>query len=404
MDPVAEEPPAPKLSPSPLAVVVTVRDQPAELARCLAALRRSEPSAEMIIVDDASTATEAVAAAARAHTATLHRMETPRGPAAARNAGARLARAEAELILFVNADILVPDGAPNSFVALLQEQPDIAAANGSLDDAPEARNLLSQLRHLQTHFRDQRAPADTRTFWPGCGVIRRAAFEEIGGFDEHLADASVEGADLGVRLRAAGHRLGLRADIQAKALGRWRAAPLLRHLVRGRALPWARRALGARPGSRELFPPARLAISGALALLAASWTLVAGALDPLTLVWLSVVLAGAPAFAWLSWRCWANPDPKPARVFGWSAGISGALGIVLLIAGGVVALLPLVLVLGALLLHLPFLLFLQARRGWAFAVASAPLVALWLALGSACWIWALASGRRAGGASAQSSL
>ena len=84
-----------------ITVVVPVRDRPAQLARCLAALA---PLA-VIVVDDASHDPAAVAAVAQQHGAQVVRLMTNVGPAAARNAG--LSRVRTPVIAFVDSDVEV---------------------------------------------------------------------------------------------------------------------------------------------------------------------------------------------------------------------------------------------------------------------------------------------------------
>ena len=85
----------------PVSVVVPTRDRPAELGRCLAALGAPGPGLEVIVVDDGSAAADEVARTVAAAGGRLVR--TPgRGPAAARNAGARAAGGAT--ILFVDDD------------------------------------------------------------------------------------------------------------------------------------------------------------------------------------------------------------------------------------------------------------------------------------------------------------
>lgn len=77
-----------------ISVVVPTRDRPTQLARCLAALEAQTAAAfEVIVVDDASLDAEAVAAVARGAPHAQLVRGGGRGPAAARNVGARHARA-----------------------------------------------------------------------------------------------------------------------------------------------------------------------------------------------------------------------------------------------------------------------------------------------------------------------
>jgi GT2 family glycosyltransferase len=86
----------------------------------------------------------------------------------------------------------------------------------------------------------QRSSADAATFWAGCGAIRRAAFEAVGGFDERKYRApSIEDIELGQRLRRANFRIFLDRELQVKHLKRWTLGSLLRTDIMSRALPWS---------------------------------------------------------------------------------------------------------------------------------------------------------------------
>ncbi len=91
------------MSAPDVSVVVPTRDRPAALAECLVAIEAQHgPTFEVVVVDDGSEDTSAVAAVvARAPRARLVR-ELGRGPAAARNRGA--AEATAELVCFTDDD------------------------------------------------------------------------------------------------------------------------------------------------------------------------------------------------------------------------------------------------------------------------------------------------------------
>ncbi|HEU4594716.1 MAG TPA: glycosyltransferase family A protein, partial [Pyrinomonadaceae bacterium] len=224
----------------PLSVIVPVRDGGARLEQCLDALLASdfEPF-ELIVVDDGSTDGGASAAACCARGVEVVALARNSGPAAARNRGAE--RGRGSVLLFVDADVVVRPDTLARVAALFTERPEVAAVFGSYDDAPAARNFVSQYKNLQHHFVHQHASERAETFWAGCGAVRRAAFEAVGGFDERrYTKPSVEDIELGRRLRRAGFVIALDKGLQVKHLKRWTLPSLLRADIFDRALPWSR--------------------------------------------------------------------------------------------------------------------------------------------------------------------
>ncbi len=171
--PASPEPRRPRLS-----VVIPVHDGESVLPRCLRGLRDSvgvEPF-EILVVDDGST--DASASIAESCGARVVRRERC-GPAAARNAGA--IAAEGEIIFFLDADVAVHPETLARALRRFDQDPILSALFGSYDDRPWAPGVVSQFRNLLHHFVHQRGDfADdirpARTFWTGCGAIRKRTF------------------------------------------------------------------------------------------------------------------------------------------------------------------------------------------------------------------------------------
>jgi GT2 family glycosyltransferase len=219
-----------------LSVVVPVRDGREYLGRTLPPLLASLPAgSELIVVDDASR--DGSADLARDLAARTIRLESPRGPAAARNRGA--AEARGDLLVFLDADVRVhPDTLRRLLAPLAEGGTD--AAFGSYDAEPPERSWVSLYKNLAHHFVHQRSRPESSTFWAGCGAVRRSAFESVGGFDEAYERPSIEDVELGYRLRAAGFRIRLVPEAQVTHLKRWTLASWLASDLRDRAIPWAR--------------------------------------------------------------------------------------------------------------------------------------------------------------------
>ena len=134
-----------------LSVIVPAHRCAAQLRQCLRALREStmpQDTWEIIVVDDGSG--DDTVAAAQCADRVISVPDGPRGPAHARNAGALVARSE--LLLFVDADVVVSPDAPSGFVELFRREPELAAAFGAYDATPADPGFISQYRNLLHHF------------------------------------------------------------------------------------------------------------------------------------------------------------------------------------------------------------------------------------------------------------
>lgn len=221
-----------------VAAIVPALDAETTLPRCLAALAAlpSGPD-ELVVVDDGSTdGTARIAEEAGARC--LRVVGGPRGPAFARNRGA--AATQAEVLLFVDADVVIQPEALERLLApfLLDER--CVATYGSYDDRPAATDPVSLYANLRHHVVHQMASSEAETFWAGLGCVRRTTFVELGGFDESYARPSIEDIEFGMRAHASGARLWLVHGAFGKHLKRWTLRSLWKTDVHCRALPWSR--------------------------------------------------------------------------------------------------------------------------------------------------------------------
>ena len=195
-----------------------------ELARrAIAALaENTEPSFELVLVDNASPDDTLQRVEAYVDGATIVRNSVNRGFGEGSNQGAEAARGR--FLCFLNSDAIVqPDWLPPLLERL--EQPGVGAAvpmflneNGSVQEAG-LRDRLDRPRARRRGRRRRSATSGTasRGRWttgprPAC-VVPRALFLEVGGFDDAFSPAYYEDSDLCFRL----HERGLKTMYEPRS-------------------------------------------------------------------------------------------------------------------------------------------------------------------------------------------
>jgi mycofactocin system glycosyltransferase len=196
-------PSAGPFSPADVEVVVPVRDRAAELGRLLD--RLAAGGAAVVVVDDGST--DGSGEVARGHGARVVSRAQPGGPAAARNLGWR-STDKGAVLAFVDSDCL-PD--PDWLERLLPHfaDPEVGAVAPRLTGGTGTeKNAVSCYDNTCSALDLGPRPAAVRpgtrvSYVPAAAlVVRRAALEAVGGFDEALPTG--EDVDLVWRLADAG--------------------------------------------------------------------------------------------------------------------------------------------------------------------------------------------------------
>jgi histidinol-phosphate phosphatase family protein len=223
-----------------------------------------------------------------------------RGPAAARNAGWQLGCADCEWVAFVDDDVLPCAG----WLAGLSA--DLAAAGPRVGGIQGRVTVPLPSHRRPTDWERGTAGLSTSRWITADLVYRRAALEEVGGFDERFPRAFREDADLALRVQAAGWQLttGARRVLHPVRPASWNASV---RQQRGNADdPLMRRLHGKGWGTRAAAPVGRRSRHAAITAAAAS-TVVAAALG-------RPQVAKGAAIAWLVGTCefaWARIKPGP---------------------------------------------------------------------------------------------
>ena len=219
-----------------VSVIVPAHNAGTHLENCLSCLQASVGCRyEILVVDDASTDhTRKIALQMGAYVVQL---QTKSGPAAARNSAVGQCRGKD--LAFIDSDVLVTEDVLQQLRDALKDA-SVAAVFGSYDTCPKARNFVSVFKNLMHHFFHQRSAGNARTFWSGCGAIKKNIFEDIGGFDERFSLPGVEDIELGMRLTERGHSIILDPSIQAKHTKKWTLKSLMYTDIFRRGIPWTR--------------------------------------------------------------------------------------------------------------------------------------------------------------------
>jgi uncharacterized protein len=196
-----------------ISVVIPTLNEAARIERCLEQFRHQAGAWELIVADGGSTdGTERLAACAGAQLVHGH---SGRGPQ--QNAGAAVARGE--VLLFLHADAILPNGAHQRIFDVLQETEILW---GAFRVFHEAERWKGSWRRKLLRFADLRSRYTKRPYGDQGIFVRRVVFSQSGGFsDQPLME------ELALTRRL--HRLGRFAQVpsEIRVSGRrFEASPL----------------------------------------------------------------------------------------------------------------------------------------------------------------------------------
>jgi glycosyltransferase involved in cell wall biosynthesis len=200
-----------------MSVVIPASNRPPTLDRCVTAIEAGLHPGDELIVQTEPGGTS---------------------PARLRNVGAM--RATGDVVLFVDADIVVHPDAIERLRAAFDADPELVGAFGSYDDTPPG-GTVAMFRNLLHHYVHRSAAGPASTFWAGLGAVRRETFLAAGGFDDRrYPRPMLEDVELGLRLTDDGEKILLMPEITGTHLKTWSLRQMARTDVRDRGVPWAR--------------------------------------------------------------------------------------------------------------------------------------------------------------------
>lgn len=161
-----------------LSVIIPAYQAETYIAEAVASVRAQNWSGqtEILVIDDGSA--DNTAGVARTLGITL--LQKPKGGAAsARNMGLRAAKGE--LILLLDADDVLTDGALEALYAPMEADPACMAVFGRAEDFISPELTDSQKGELKPRT------GSYGGVLPGCSLIRRSVFETVGLFDDTMS-------------------------------------------------------------------------------------------------------------------------------------------------------------------------------------------------------------------------
>jgi len=177
-------------------VVIPAKNEQRYIGRCVASVLAAGVAADLdILVVDNESQDDTAAIAAAAGARVLRSDSSSIGEI--RNIGAAAVRGD--FIAYIDADCEAPDGWIRDALAAFEDA-EVAAVAGHLD-VPRDANWVQNAWALPR--REQRST--TRTVVGASFFVRRATFDQIGGFDHRLKTG--EDTDIAHRLRECGARI-----------------------------------------------------------------------------------------------------------------------------------------------------------------------------------------------------
>jgi glycosyltransferase involved in cell wall biosynthesis len=190
------------MSETLISVIVPAYNRERHLGAALASIvSQGHRPLEIVVVDDGST--DGTADVARSFPLVHHVYQRNQGPPAARNTG--LAHCHGALIAFLDADDLWPAGKLERQVDHLAKNPGLSCVLGRM------RNFLDAGVERPDWIPASAMTEDSEALSLGAGLIRRDAFELIGGFD--VGHRFGDDLDWFIRLREAGLRMAVLPEI-----------------------------------------------------------------------------------------------------------------------------------------------------------------------------------------------
>jgi glycosyltransferase involved in cell wall biosynthesis len=196
-----------------LSVIIPTYNAEGTLKQCLQAIRRSSyPPSEIIVIDD--TSNDNTCAIATAEGARVIRQPANRGQGAARNVGS--AAASEDVLVFVDADVVVSDDTLEIIANHFLQHPEVAAITGRLSKIHPHDDFFSQYKNLYMNVIFGRVGQEVDFIFGSIFAVRRSDYLPM---QEQRVLA--EDTELGFQLCRAGKKIHLLQNLEVIHLKRY---------------------------------------------------------------------------------------------------------------------------------------------------------------------------------------
>lgn len=178
---------------------------------------------EVIVIDDGSN--DATVLIAGEFPCILLKNPNNQGAAAARNLG--INHANNEIILFLDADVVLSPKTFSRFDRLFRSNEPVDAVVGMYSDNLPHHDFPSYYQLQQQRAYHRQTPYHTNALFTACSAVRKAVFDRVGTFDESICGALMEDVELGKRIDTAGFTIVFDKDLHVQHLKKYHWKNLL---------------------------------------------------------------------------------------------------------------------------------------------------------------------------------
>jgi len=199
-----------------VSIIIPVHNGEKTIKNCLKSIYESSYNDfEVIVVDDAST--DSTPQIAKTFPCKVINLKENKGPATARNLGAK--NAEGEILLFIDADVVIKNNTLEKIITNFKTLTEISAVQGVYAHQAYLPNLPTLYKQYHHHLKFKKASKFLNSTSTFCLAVKKKEFKSIGGFDEGFSPTSAaEDVELGLRLNNAGCKIYLNKKIKVTHL------------------------------------------------------------------------------------------------------------------------------------------------------------------------------------------